>query len=197
MMPKKARVFIHVYLWGTHLNHLTMMKRASMLTAFLLLVSLSCVLAQSLSPTVISPAGRFASVGGYTLSETVGEMTMVETYSAGGSILTQGFQQPSDNNVRVPIVQQAGYDLTVSPNPGTGSFYFNVAASAPVTIDIRVTDVIGQTVGIFQTSGIEGAQRLPVDLSGLRQGVYFAEVWMNYSTGTTVYRMTHRLQVVR
>jgi hypothetical protein len=95
---------------------------------------------------------------------------MVETFIAGGSILTRGFQQPTDANVGVPVVQQAGYEIGVSPNPSSGSFMFNVLAAAPVAIHIRVTDVIGQTVGIYQTPGVDGSRRLPVDLSSFRQG---------------------------
>jgi len=52
--------------------------------------------AQSLSPTVISSTGGFSSNANGSLSYTVGEMTMVQTFSAGGNILTQGFQQPNE-----------------------------------------------------------------------------------------------------
>lgn len=50
--------------------------------------------AQSVTPSVISSAGTFLSAGGYTLSQTIGEMSAVSTLGpVGGYILTQGFQQ--------------------------------------------------------------------------------------------------------
>ena len=67
-----------MFIFGVHLNHLTMMKRASMLTAFLLLVSLSCITGSIPFANCHFPGWQIASAGGYTLSETVGEMTMVE-----------------------------------------------------------------------------------------------------------------------
>src|SRR3954466_7249737 len=53
--------------------------------------------AQMLTPQVLAVTGGFASNANGSLSYTVGEMTMVQTFSANGSILTQGFQQPNDN----------------------------------------------------------------------------------------------------
>jgi hypothetical protein len=51
------------------------------------------VAAQSLSPEVIASSGDYYENANASLSWTLGEIA-TETYSAGGSILTQGFQQP-------------------------------------------------------------------------------------------------------
>src|SRR5687768_6749716 len=50
-------------------------------------------LAQSLSPKTIASAGGVFTAGGNSLSWTLGE-PFHTTLSAGGVILTQGFQQP-------------------------------------------------------------------------------------------------------
>ena len=49
--------------------------------------------AQSLSPQVIASAGTYAAAGGVSLSWTLGE-AFTTTLQGGGTILTQGFQQP-------------------------------------------------------------------------------------------------------
>jgi hypothetical protein len=52
-----------------------------------------CVQSQSLSPTVISSSGGYFTGTSLSLSWTLGEIA-TETFSNGGCILTQGFQQP-------------------------------------------------------------------------------------------------------
>ncbi|RLD52070.1 MAG: hypothetical protein DRJ05_17775, partial [Bacteroidetes bacterium] len=51
------------------------------------------VTAQSISPEVIASSGDYYENANASLSWTLGEIA-TETYSAGGTILTQGFQQP-------------------------------------------------------------------------------------------------------
>lgn len=78
----------------------------------------------SLSPIVISPAGNVFANGAIDLSFTVAEMTIVETYSSGNSVLNQGFQ----NGYWMPTiltVEAAGSNplsITVFPNPCNESF---------------------------------------------------------------------------
>ena len=55
------------------------------------LIAFSRANAQSLSPSVISSAGDFFSNASGSLSSTVAEMTMVETFSSTNNKLTQGF----------------------------------------------------------------------------------------------------------
>jgi len=63
-------------------------------TIFIFLVALSLGgNAQTLTSAVV-PGGGYYQQGGYSISVTMGELMAVETFSAGGVILTQGFQQP-------------------------------------------------------------------------------------------------------
>jgi hypothetical protein len=61
-----------------------------------------CLNAQSLSPQVIASSGSYFSNGSGSLSWTLGE-TMTETFIAGSSQLTQGFQQPDAVKVNINI----------------------------------------------------------------------------------------------
>ncbi|HEY0298078.1 MAG TPA: hypothetical protein VGB84_02565 [Arachidicoccus sp.] len=49
--------------------------------------------AQNFTPEIISASGDYVVNSGYSLSYTVGEMTMVKTASSSSFILTQGFHQ--------------------------------------------------------------------------------------------------------
>lgn len=63
------------------------------LTILLALLMPLFMLAQSVSPEVISSAGDYYENGNVSLSWTLGEIA-TETYTNGNVILTQGFQQP-------------------------------------------------------------------------------------------------------
>ncbi len=69
------------------------MKKLCLLPVLFLVVLFAK--AQTLSPTAIVSTGGFSSNANGSLSYSVGELTMVKTFTGNGSILTQGFQQPS------------------------------------------------------------------------------------------------------
>ena len=101
---------------------------------------------QTLSPSVISSSGGFYSNSSGMLSFTVAEMTMVETFSQPGNILTQGFQQPEDYSVGInePTVETGG--ALIFPNPTNGHFllsYYNYDNSQTT---INLYNMVGQIV---------------------------------------------------
>ncbi len=67
-----------------------MKKLITILTVMVISIALT---AQSVSPEVVASAGDYYENGNVSLSWTLGEIS-TETYSNGGVILTQGFQQP-------------------------------------------------------------------------------------------------------
>ncbi|MEZ5197256.1 MAG: hypothetical protein R2764_12900 [Bacteroidales bacterium] len=76
------------------------------IVSLLVIVAFSTTLAaQSVSPEVVASSGDYYEGTNGSLSWTLGEIA-TETYSAGGVILTQGFQQPIN-------VMIAGIDLDV------------------------------------------------------------------------------------
>lgn len=95
------------------------------------------IVAQSVSPEVISSAGDYYENSNGSLSWTLGEIA-TETYTAGNIILTQGFQQP----ITVAI---AGIDLDVlvyleGPYEGTEmNTDLNLAGEIPLTQPYNTT----------------------------------------------------------
>lgn len=84
--------------------------------------------AQSLRPQVIATAGGYQS-SGYSLSYTIGE-TVTPTLSAGGYMLTQGFQQPFKVTLNLKCFLQGYYSGGSSQVP----VLFNEGVSASTTL---------------------------------------------------------------
>ena len=62
-------------------------------TLFCILISPAFLIAQTLSPSVISSAGGYFNAANGSLSWTMGE-TVIQTLQSGSNMLTEGFQQP-------------------------------------------------------------------------------------------------------
>src|SRR6478672_9992226 len=103
--------------------------------------------AQMLTPTVIASTGGFSSNANGSLSYTVGEMTMVQTFSAGGNILTQGFQQPNDNITGlIDMTQDEFGSFAVYPNPAVDNLSFGFQLPEAAKVQIALYNAIGQKV---------------------------------------------------
>jgi hypothetical protein len=155
----------------------------------ILLLSLFCfhfASAQSLTPQVIASAGNFATNSGYSLSYTMGE-PVVPTFTASGSILTQGFQQ--DYLSTPTAVQQVSYpDISVSIYPNPAANYVNVLVTSDKStsnLSIRLFDLLGRSVNVPVANHSDGTQKLfTLNLSNLAATVYFITVY-DMSNNTT------------
>jgi len=89
------------------------------LTTFFLVASLLMLHCKSWAQEVISSAGAYQSSANLQVSWTIGE-PMVETFSAGGIILTQGFHQSKLVVTAIDPIPLAGFDIELYPNPTSG-----------------------------------------------------------------------------
>ena len=114
---------------------------------FLLVFAAAGLNAQMLTPTVISSTGGYSSNANGSLSYTVGEMTMVQTFSANGHILTQGFQQPNDNVTGlIDLTQDEFGSFVVYPNPAVDNMWFGFQLPEAGKVQITLYDAIGQKI---------------------------------------------------
>ncbi len=87
------------------------------------------LLLQSISgygQAVISSTGDYHSNGNYSLSWSLGE-PVIETWSQGSTVLTQGFQQPILVSVSIYEHPELNFDISAFPNPT--SDFLNVVIS--------------------------------------------------------------------
>jgi hypothetical protein len=104
-----------------------------------------CIAAQSISPSVISTAGGLASSESGSLSYTIGEMAMIETFSTKANVLTQGFQQPWDFITAIDD-PASSIGIAVYPNPASGFFYVHLQSTLYAEAQLTVTNVLGSQI---------------------------------------------------
>ena len=95
------------------------------LTTSFLVLSFLLLFCESRAQEVISSAGATYSTANLQLSWTVGE-PVVETFSAGSTVLTQGFHQSKLVITAIDPIPLAGFELEVYPNPTFGEVNIKV-----------------------------------------------------------------------
>ncbi len=141
---------------------------------FLMVFASASLNAQMLTPTVIASTGGFSSNANGSLSYTVGEMTMVQTFSANGNILTQGFQQPNDNVTGLIDLTQGEFgSFVVYPNPAVDNMWFGFQLPEEGKVQIVLYDAIGQKISdVYSTNYNNGKIVEQVNVSKYAAGVY-------------------------
>ena len=133
-------------------------------------------MAQTLSPTVVSSSGGYFTSANASLSATVAEMTMVQTFSSTGNILTQGFQQPEDFSVSIAENSFASGEVLIYPNPTNGQFFVSFVSNEETENNVKLFNLVGQVVLTKYISIAKGLNTVKFDLSNYSQGVYLLEL---------------------
>lgn len=154
--------------------------------------------AQSLTPTVISSTGGFSSNANGSLSYTVGEMSMVQTFSASGNILTQGFQQPNDQLVGlIDITKDEFGSFVVYPNPAVDNLWFGFQFPEEGRIAIAVYDVLGQKVAeVYNGNYDTGKTTDGFAVSNFAAGSYYLSLTFTSDKDNRTHLVTKPFQVI-
>ncbi len=131
--------------------------------------------AQSLTPVVISSSGGYYTSAVGSLSSTVAEMTMVQTFSSTGNYLTQGFQQPEEWYTAVKEEQQTDGNISIYPNPSNGNFNLTVNSKEKGNAQIQLYDILGQMTFSKQMEIGTGLNTENIDIRAFAMGMYFLE----------------------
>ena len=160
-------------------------------------VSLS-VNAQMLTPTVISSTGGYSFNANNSLSYTVGEMTMVQTFSANGNILTQGFQQPNDNVTGlIDLTQDEFGSFVVYPNPAVDNLWFGFQLPEAGKVQVTLYDVLGQKISdVYHTSYDNGKIVEQLNVTAYAAGVYMLTMNFVSDKDGKVHVSTKKFQVI-
>ena len=173
------------------------MKKVYLLA--IVLVSALFSNAQMLTPTVIASTGGFSSNANGSLSYTVGEMTMVQTFSANGNILTQGFQQPNDNITGlIDLTQDEFGSFVVYPNPAVDNMWFGFQLPEEGKVQITLYDAIGQKISdVYHTSYDNGKIVEQLNVSAYASGVYMLTMSFVSNKDGKVHVSSKKFQVIR
>lgn len=119
---------------------------------------------------VVANSGGTGTVGAISIDYTIGE-PIVQTYAAGGIVLTQGFQQPE---ILPPIAPGSpmALDFMLFPNPAvtTVKVGFNLLTDA--TVVFMLVNTLGQV--IYQDVKVYGPGKIviPIQVDRLASGIY-------------------------
>lgn len=157
------------------------MKNRLLLLLFIGVFCTGIVSSQSLTPIVIASSGGYYFISGTgSVSATVAEMTMIQTFESAGGFITQGFQQP--NETYMAIEENAeGFD--VFPNPTSGKFTITVDANESGSVRIRLYNLLGLIVYSEMLESAAGVNLYDFDISGFDVGIYLLEFSMFNSSG--------------
>ncbi len=134
--------------------------------------ALTAANAQSISPEVIATSGEHFSNGTSQLSWTIGEV-MIDTYSEGGNIVTQGFHQTQLTVTSIEESNPLSLDVNVFPNPT--SQFLNIGVEGEHSeLTATLYDMHGKL--LMQESLQSGQGSAQLDLSKLAIAYYILKV---------------------
>jgi ribose/xylose/arabinose/galactoside ABC-type transport system permease subunit len=139
--------------------------------------------AQSIGPTTINATGGTAVIGSNEFDWSIGEMTMVSTFSSPGIVVTQGVLQPAAVTEGIPNISLSK-QLRVFPNPASSVVNIEYTCKTPGELSYRLMDVAGRVVSKQTTAVKQGITTRQVDINELACATYMLEVMVSTGTGT-------------
>jgi len=128
--------------------------------------------AQSAERQVIGSAGGFSSSSDIQVSSTVGE-TVVGTSTSSTLILTQGFQQPSEESLGIEDYE-TGLSINAYPNPASSIVNLELEAPYSMELSVQVLDFNGRPLAtLIQNLKVRGTSTQEIDFSNFASGNYF------------------------
>jgi hypothetical protein len=117
-----------------------MMNISKLTYCFLILLFFSISIS---GQEVISTAGDFHFAGGHSVSWTIGE-PVIDTWTAGGTVISQGFQQPILDIVSVYEHPDPSIDINAYPNPTSDFLNLVVANDDVEKLSYQLFDITGK-----------------------------------------------------
>jgi len=139
----------------------------------LFFLTMPCVsfvtMGQSIQNSVIGSTGTSATAGSVMIDYTIGEI-VIETFTAGGQTLTQGFHQ---STLHMVAIENAGYfpEISIYPNPSSDLVNIDIPSSYNM-MDINLYDVNGKLIRNF--SDAQG--KITFDVGTLAGGTYYLQM---------------------
>ncbi len=134
-----------------------------------LLLSATLVFGQTIQNSVISSTGGSASAGNVKMDFTLGE-AVIETFTAGGNTLTQGFHQTNLTLVAIENVELFA-EITIYPNPTSELVNIDIPQNYNL-LDINMFDVTGKLL----KNQANAYGKVAFDVSSLATGTYYLQV---------------------
>lgn len=136
--------------------------------------------AQSVAPTIFNVAGGYTNPGAapgtgyYQYEYSVGELTMIETFTIPNYTFTQGVLQPCTDKVLndpLALIFHKG-EYVLFPNPTTGKFELDFLLKVKGQLVLQLVDNMGRVIETreFHYDGCGRIERF--DINRLADGIY-------------------------
>jgi hypothetical protein len=118
--------------------------------------------------------------GVFILSQSIGQNSVIGTFTNKGYILMQGYQQPL-KTLNVESVENSSLNLDIFPNPFTSGFSLAIQERLKEDFEVSVYDLNGRT--IFKRV-YKPVNLLEIQIENLSSGTYMLMV----RTGARIFR---------
>ena len=118
---------------------------------------------------VISTSGDYFESTDASISWTIGE-SMIETYSNGTNVLTQGFQQSRLTSSSIYELEDSGISVNIAPNPTTD--FIHLYIDNYTDINYQLYDFSGKIIRQADVNSVETM----ISFSNLSYAVYFLRI---------------------
>jgi len=157
--------------------------RKAILTLFVIAGSIT-IRAQSIGPSTLNASGGSGTIGSHEFDWSVGEMSLISTFSGGSVIVTQGVLQPFDawpvEIEHTALLKQ----LKVFPNPAESVVNIEYTSQTEGAVTYRVTDMNGKTLQDGSLMVKPGMVTRQLNISSLACASYMLEVTVGGANGT-------------
>lgn len=114
--------------------------------------------------------------GTYFVSQSIGQSSVIGTFSNNGYYLRQGYQQPAAKIKVSPILSSNNLLANVYPNPFEQSVSISFSQSMKKDISVLVFDLIGKLV---YTKTFTPSQHIEIQFDDISSGTYLLKVLSN------------------
>ena len=142
---------------------------------FFLVMLTALLQGQKADPQVLATAGDFSQGGSISLSYTIGELA-VQTLSAPGLILTQGFQQPGESVTGISIPAEQEWTLKTWPNPVTDILFLQVVSELQTDLVVETYDILGRLHRVHKFESPLQKDPHSIDMRGMESGIYILKI---------------------
>lgn len=147
--------------------------------------------AQSIGPSILNANGGGGTISGDRYDYSIGEMSMVATFSSPSIIVTQGVLQPASIGRDTTEVHAVSLyqDIRVFPNPSSSVVNIEYRALGEGTMEYRLTDMLGKTILNRSEAVKQGVNRTQIDISNLANASYMLEIIADNQNKSASYKI--------
>jgi len=134
---------------------------------------------------MLSSQGTSTFVGGYKISQTIGQQSAIGNYRGSDIIVGQGFQQ--SRSMKTAKAPDISIITTTYPNPFVDQINFEFSSVITGPIKFSLYDVMGRLVASQEKSAIDTI--LTIYELSLAEGEYFVKLSAkNYNYSTNLFK---------